>query len=108
MAGEEGDVFQKNSRFHRRGKWISFLLMLASPLLQELKHFSVALRRLQTFYMVNSQLTRSFSSTLTKEFIFLAPTHLFHLLTLCTQLILARLEAMQGPSTFLLMNRRAS
>ena len=39
MAGEEGDVFQKNSRFHRRGKWISFLLMLASPFLQELSIF---------------------------------------------------------------------
>ena len=41
MAGKEGDVFEKNSRFHKNWKVvISFLLMFASLLQQELRILS--------------------------------------------------------------------
>ena len=55
MAGKEGDVFEKNSRFYKNWKVLFFFLLMFASLLQQELCILSGFRRLQTFYIVSGR-----------------------------------------------------
>ena len=106
MPGNKGDVLKRIHAFISFGRFYFFSFLFVSHCRQEVC-ISVNIRLLQTFYLVSGRvLLAILKEDFPQQEVFLDIQKRIHLLTLCTQLILARLEAIQGPSSVLLMNKR--